>query len=165
MPRIRTFAPQEWKIYKDLRLRALADSPTAFGSTLAEEQKRTDAEWSNRLAAGTDSGMDLPIMAEVEQKLIGLAWGRINRSNPDAANLYQMWVAPGHRRLGIGKMLLEAIVAWAKAKNVSSLNLDVTFRESPAMRFYTTAGFEPSGEPQPFRPGSDVLGLPMRLKL
>jgi GNAT superfamily N-acetyltransferase len=76
-----------------------------------------------------------------------------------------MWVAPGHRRLGIGKMLLEAIVAWAKAKNVSSLNLDVTFRESPAMRFYTTAGFEPSGEPQPFRPGSDVLGLPMRLKL
>ncbi len=40
---VRTFAPHEWPTYKDLRLRALADSPDAFGSTLAAEQGRTDA--------------------------------------------------------------------------------------------------------------------------
>ncbi len=50
MLKIRTFAAQEWEIYKDLRLRALADAPSAFGSTFAEEHKRPDSEWANRLA-------------------------------------------------------------------------------------------------------------------
>ena len=36
-PTIRTFSPGEWRAYRDLRLRALTDSPDAFGRTLAEE--------------------------------------------------------------------------------------------------------------------------------
>ncbi len=162
---IRTFAPHEWRTYRDLRLRALADSPDAFGRTLAEEQGRSDAEWSSRLTSEADSSWDLPLVAEVDGEPIGLAWGRIERSNPDVANLYQMWVAPSHRRLGAGQMLLDAVIAWAKAKNANYLDLGVTCGDSPAMRLYTRAGFEPVGQPRPFRPGSELLGLPMRLNL
>jgi hypothetical protein len=72
-PRIRTFVPHEWSTYRDLRLRALADSPDAFGSTLAEEQDRSDAEWSRRLASGADSRSNLPLVAEVRGEPIGLA--------------------------------------------------------------------------------------------
>ena len=68
-PHIRTFAQHEWAVYKDLRLRALADSPDAFGSTLAKEQNRSDAEWASRLAAGVNS-WDLPLVAEVDGKPI-----------------------------------------------------------------------------------------------
>jgi GNAT superfamily N-acetyltransferase len=164
-PKIRTFAPREWSTYKDLRLRSLADSPDAFGRTLAEERDRADAEWSNRLTSATDRNWDLPLMAELDEEAIGLAWGRIERSTPDVANLYQMWVAPDHRRLGAGRMLLEAIIAWARARNVCYLDLGVTCGDNPAIRLYTRAGFERLGEPELLRPGSDLLAQPMRLKL
>jgi len=163
-PNIRTFAQPEWATYKDLRLRALADSPDAFGSTLAREQYLSDADWSGRLAGGANS-WDLPLVAEVDGEPIGLAWGRIEKSNPDVANLYQMWVAPSYRRLGAGKMLLDAVIAWARAKNASYLELGVTCGDSPARRLYSRAGFEPVGQPQLFRPGSELLGQMMRLKL
>ena len=163
--KVRPFAPHEWTTYKDLRLRALADSPDAFGSTLAAEQDRSDAVWSSRLASGAGSGLDLPLMAEVDGKPVGLAWARIDRDDPGLAYLYQMWVAPDHRRLGLGQMLLDGVVAWAKAKNASYLDLGVTDRDSPAMRLYRRAGFVPVGQPEPLRPGSDLLGLSMRLDL
>ena len=164
-PKVRKFTPQEWETYRDLRLRALAGSPDAFGSTLAAERDRPDAEWANRLVLGADSNWDLPLLAEVDLEPIGLAWGRIDKTNPDVANLYQMWVAPTHRRLGAGKMLLEAVIIWARARDVNYLDLGVTFRNSPAMRLYTRAGFQPVGEPQPLRQGSELLGQPMRLVL
>ena len=164
-PSIRPFAPNEWTIYKDLRLRSLADSPDAFGRTLAEEREHLDAEWSSRLESGANSGLDLPLVAEVDDRPVGLAWGRIAESNPDVVHLHQVWVAPGHRGLGIGHALLETVIAWARAKNACYLALGVTLRDSPAMRLYRRSGFEPIGEPQPLRQGSKLLAQPMRLKL
>jgi GNAT superfamily N-acetyltransferase len=164
-PKIRTLAPHEWGIYRDLRLRALADSPDAFGSTLAEEQDRSDAEWLRRLASGADSRANLPLVAEIRDEPIGLAWGRIETSDPEVAALYQMWVAPSHRGLGAGQMLLEAVIAWARARNASYIDLSVTCGDRPARRLYERAGFKPRGEPQPLRPGSTLLVQPMRLAL
>jgi len=37
-------------IFKAVRLRALQDTPTAFGSTYAQESQLTDADWINRVA-------------------------------------------------------------------------------------------------------------------
>ena len=161
---IRTISPQEWKNYKDLRLRALADSPDAFGSTLAEEEKRSDSAWKSRLA-GDDSALNYPLGAEVDGEKIGLAWGRIKESDPDLANLYQMWVAPSHRGLGVGEMLLKRVIAWAVEKDALVLELGVTVRDSSAMRLYTRLGFEPVGETEPLRPGSAFFCQSMRLKL
>lgn len=76
-----------------------------------------------------------------------------------------MWVAPGHRGLGAGRMLLEAVIAWAKAQNASYLDLGVTCGDRPARRLYERAGFKPKGKPQPLRPGSTLLVQPMRLAL
>jgi hypothetical protein len=49
---VRKFAPHEWRLYRDLRLRALRELPDAFGSTFAREAERTDDEWTARLSAG-----------------------------------------------------------------------------------------------------------------
>ncbi|HEX5019283.1 MAG TPA: GNAT family N-acetyltransferase, partial [Candidatus Binatia bacterium] len=111
------------------------------------------------------SRLDLPLVAEVGREPIGLAWGRIEISSLDVAHLYQMWVAPSYRRLGVGRMLLEAVIAWAKAANACYLALGVTCGDSPAMRLYVRAGFQPLGDPEPLRPGSELLAQPMRLTL
>jgi GNAT superfamily N-acetyltransferase len=164
-PKIRCLAEHEWAIYKDLRLAALAESPDAFGSTFAKEAQRSDAEWANRLTSGVNSSWDFPIVAEIDRQPIGLAWGRIEESNPTVANLYQVWVHPNYRRLGTGQLLLEAVTTWATGKQAHFLELGVTRGDTPAMRLYTRAGFEPVGQPQPIRPGAELLGQRMQLKL
>jgi len=164
-PSVRTLMVDEWRVYKELRLRALADSPEAFGRTLAEENGRSDEEWAGRLASGADSRWNLPLVVEVDGESVGLAWGRIDPSDPDRASLYQMWVAPPHRGRGAGRMLLEAVIVWSRARNASYLDLGVTCGDSPARRLYESAGFKPLGEPRSLRPGSQLLEQPMRLGL
>jgi len=165
VPSIRPLATDDWRLYRDLRLRALADSPDAFGSTLAAETGRPDAEWARRLASSADARVSLPLAAELGGELVGLAWGRIDTSAPAVAALYQMWVAPTHRGRGVGQKLLEAVIAWATAQNASFLDLGVTCGDSPARRLYERAGFKPVGAPGPLRPGSTVLAQSMRLEL
>lgn len=164
-PRIRKFTAGEWKTYQNIRLQALADSPDAFGTTLSEAQERSDAEWSHRLASGANSDRDLPLLAEVDGHPAGLAWGHIEEADRNVAYLFQMWVAPGYRRLGIGQMLVETVIAWGREKGASFLELGVTYRDSPAMRLYRRAGFEPAGKLEPVRPGSELLSQQMRLIL
>ena len=156
-PSIRPIRPDEWSQYRDLRLRALADSPDAFGSTLAKERGRPDTEWLSRLESAADIRWNLPLFAESGNEPVGLAWDRIERSSPDVANLYQMWVAPHYRGRGIGQMLLEAVIAWARQAGVEQLALGVTLGETPAMSLYSRAGFVPSGRPQSLCEGSDLL--------
>ena len=114
---VRPFLPHEWRIYRDLRLRALADSLDAFSRMLAEE-RAVQTEWSSRLASGADAHCNIPLVAELGAEPIGLAWGRIDPSKPDVAHLHRMWVDPGFRRLGAAQMLLDTIIAWATAANV-----------------------------------------------
>ncbi len=164
-PSIRTFESHEWRTYRYLRLRALEDSPDAFGSTLAEEQARPDKEWSTQLSSATASASDLPLVAEVDGEPVGLAWGRIDPSEWQTAHLYQLGVAPRARGVGAGRLLLYAVIAWARTANIRYLALDVTCGNTPATRLYTRAGFKPVGNPAPLRPASPLLEQPMRLEL
>src|SRR5262249_57467397 len=116
-----------------------------------------------RWASDADHLWDRPVVAEIDREPVALAWGRIDQANPDVANLYQMWVAPSHRRLGVGKMLLEAVIAWARARNSRYLDLTVTCGDNSAMRLYIRAGFQATGEAQPFRAGSELLSQQIQL--
>jgi ribosomal protein S18 acetylase RimI-like enzyme len=164
-PLVRLFSAEEWPLYRSLRLRALAQAPEAFGGTLANEQDRPDAEWARRLAVGLSSGWDFPAVVEVAGEPVGLAWGHFDPAEPKVARLYQVWVAPTHRRLGAGQALLEAVIAWARARQADYLDLDVTVGDTPAARLYARAGFQPNGPLAPLRAGSSLLEQPQRLNL
>ena len=160
---IRRFGPREWRSYCELRLRSLEESPDAFGRTLEEEKARSDEAWATRLASA--STFDLPLVAEANGQMVGLAWGRIEAKSADTARLFQMWVAPDHRRHGIGQMLLDAVIRWAAAAGAREIALAAACGDTPAMRLYLRSGFEPAGAPEPIRPGSTHLSLPMRLAI
>lgn len=164
-PHIREFLTNEWPLYRALRLRALADSPEAFGSTLAGEQVCSESWWVDRLSAGVASVTDLPLLAEVDGEPAGLSWGRIEPEQPETAHVYQVWVAPEARGRGAGRLLLESVLVWAKGQGVGAVELNVTCGDRPARRLYDRAGFVPFGAPEPIRPGSELLEQPMRLEL
>ncbi len=165
VPSIRPIESHEWRMYRDLRLRSLADSPDAFGTTLAQARERSEEQWSSQLASGAASRSELPLLAVVNGQPGGLAWAKIESSEREKADLYQMWVAPDYRKTGAGRMLLAAGITWARSSGARFLALGVTCGDTPARRLYSSAGFEPTGAPRPLRRESTVLVQPMRLDL
>ena len=47
---IRALAPASWRLWRELRLAALADAPGAFASRLADWRDADEARWRARLA-------------------------------------------------------------------------------------------------------------------
>ena len=82
MVSIRRLGEEEWRAYRDLRLRVLGDAPDSFGSTLDRERGRSDDEWAARVSAGANSESDLPLVVQEHTGLVGLAWGKILPAAP-----------------------------------------------------------------------------------
>ena len=162
---IRPFTADEWPAYRAIRLRALADAPDAFGSTLAAEEALTSETWAARLARGTTSGIDRALAAEMNGALVGLAWAKEDGEDSAIVNLFQMWVAPEARGLGVAGALLEEAVRWATERGAHALQLGVTCTNVAAVRLYERAGFVDAGVREPLRPGSELMEQRMRLML
>lgn len=140
---IRPLAADEWQAYRDLRLRSLAESPDAFCATLADEQQRSPDNWAARVAAAAVSGHDRPVVAERAGALLGLVWAKTDGDDPGAVNLFQMWVAPEGRGLGVGAQLLAHAVEWARARGAARVQLGVFDSAVAALHLYRRAGFVP----------------------
>lgn len=162
---IRSIQPDEWPAYREVRLRALQESPDAFGSTYAAEAARNDAMWASRVSAASASGQDKALFAWIGSDICGLAWCKVSNAEPGVADLFQMWVAPDFRGRGVAAALLREIVAYARSAGVATLRLGVTVAESPAMRLYRAFGFEPVGAIEPLREGSTLMAQTMHLDL
>ena len=162
---VRSFSPAEWPIYKALRLRALEESPNAFGSTLALELERTDTAWCERLENAASSGQDRAFLAEFEGTPAGLAWAKADPNDPSTVHILQMWVAPNARGRGVGDTLLKAAIHWAMKYGASCVKLGATCGNTPAIRLYQRAGFVQLGGTEPIRAGSAVLAQNMVLAL
>ncbi len=98
--------------YKAVRLCALRDTPSAFGSTYARESEFTDADWRQR-SANLCTPRSIGFLAH-DENYCGIAVSFLNEQNPQNAELMSMWVAPDHRRTGTGRLLVEAIESWAR---------------------------------------------------
>jgi ribosomal protein S18 acetylase RimI-like enzyme len=61
-----------------------------------------------------------------------------------------MWVAPTHRRQGIGQTLVEAVVTWARSRKIRTLLLLVTSNNESAIKFYQRLGFALTGYTEPY---------------
>jgi len=65
---VRRVRAGEWRALRALRLRALAEAPNAFGSTLARESAFPDDTWRERAAA---AALRQSIAADVEALILG----------------------------------------------------------------------------------------------
>lgn len=163
MIEVRTATPGDWRRVRDLRLRALADSPDAFGSTLQRERDHAKREWL-RWISGWESAVNRLVVAVGGDEWIGMAVG--SRSGDDErAHLYAMWVDPRARRTGVGRRLVDAVLTWAGAEGATEIELGVTAINRDAVVFYERLGFADTGERHPLRDGSPLEVVVMRRRL
>ena len=52
MTDVQSVGPEDWAAVREIRLRALADSPSAFASTLDREEAMAECDWRARLENG-----------------------------------------------------------------------------------------------------------------
>lgn len=162
-PSIRTFAPHEWGTYRDLRLRALADSPDAFGSTLERETTYGREHWLRWIGGWGESDNALFVGVEGET-WAGMAVGA-HHPGDELAHLYGMWVDPERRGRGIGRALVDAVLGWAAARDAAAIELGVTTTNDVAVAFYRASGFVETGDVEPLREGSPLELFLMRRPL
>jgi ribosomal protein S18 acetylase RimI-like enzyme len=142
--------------FKSVRLRALQDSPFAFGSTFEKESKLSDADWQRR-AAERDGTRSITYLAWDQGEACGIAAGFIDAENDNSAHLVSVWVAPTHRTRGIGKLLVLGVIDWARIRGVARLHLMVTSNNDAAIGFYQQLGFQKTGRTEPYPNDSTVV--------
>jgi ribosomal protein S18 acetylase RimI-like enzyme len=136
-------------LFKEVRLRALQDTPSAFGSTFARESQLTDAEWIDR-AIRWDGEKGIGFLAMDEGVACGIAGSFLDANDATRAQLISMWTAPTHRQQGVGHLLVDEVAAWARLRGARTLQLMVTSVNEPAMRFYERLGFMRTGRTGPY---------------
>ena len=141
--------PQNALIFKAVRLCALRDTPNAFGSTYEKESQLTDADWVKR-AAQWNGERSVGFLARDGGTACGIAGSFLDQDDVTRAHLVSMWTAPTHRRRGIGRLLVNEILGWARLRRARTLQLMVTCNNEPAIMFYQRLGFTPTGRTEPY---------------
>jgi GNAT superfamily N-acetyltransferase len=147
---VRRIRPDEGLRLRTLRLRALADAPMAFGSTLREEAGFAEEIWHSRASRGASEDDRATFVAERSGDWVGIATGLAQDPDGGAgAVLVGMFVAPEARRVQVGMSLVKAVIGWAQARGERQLRLWVTDTNAPALALYRRAGFRPTGRSRP----------------
>jgi len=156
---IRQVGSADWERLRDARLRALADAPYAYSSTLASKRAFADEVWQER-ATPRETGCAFAV--ERGGRFDAIVSGFV-ADDSGAVHLVGMWVAPELRRTGVGRLLVDAIVDWARARRARRVCLCVESGNAEARRLYERCGF---GRTDPLPrlpyepgPGADVLVL------
>jgi GNAT superfamily N-acetyltransferase len=163
---IRRIQPDDGPELRAVRLAALADTPSAFGSTWATEAERSDDEWSDR-ARWASSGTDrITLLARQGNRVVGIAGGYREEIATAEVDLVSMWTDPAARRTGVGQRLVGAVIEWAANTGASSVGLWVTRGNSPAQLLYESMGFRETGEyqPLPSDPCKDEVRMVLELR-
>lgn len=156
---VRPLGPGDAAPFQAFRLRALREAPEAFGSTY-DEEVGLSLETVAGLLAPEDGPAQVVLGAFTAEApggdaLVGMAVCHRERRTKarHKATVGGMFVAPEARGLGVGRALLERVVAEARGwPGVEKLTLTVVERATAARALYRAAGFRPYGlEPDSLR--------------
>lgn len=142
---IRRLLPTDAAIFRALRLAALQESPSAFGSSDEEERAVSIPTIEARLTERPDRGV---FGAFHGDELVGLA--ALGRESLDKlahkAFVWGLYVSPEYRGRGIARSLMAEVLGLARAApGVLQVNLSVNASHVGAIRLYESFGFRSFG--------------------
>lgn len=139
--------------FRQIRLQAISDSPSAVWPTYEEEARRTVKEIEARILM-TDT--QVVFGAFIDSVLVGIAG--LRREPLDQvrhkAVLWGVFVSPDLRREGLARKLFARIQSFACGEGVLQIHLCVNAENARARNLYRSLGFESFGvEPRAMRVG------------
>ncbi|MDT0448103.1 GNAT family N-acetyltransferase [Streptomyces hesseae] len=142
MMEIRVLCPDDWLLWRELRLAALAESPGAFGSRLADWQGDGDRE--ERWRARLDLPGSINLVAVLDGHPVGMVSG-VPGPHAGTAELISLWVAAAVRGRGVGDRLMGAVEQWAIGRGAERLRLAVMPGNEHALALYRRHGLRDTG--------------------
>jgi GNAT superfamily N-acetyltransferase len=155
---VQAIGPDDWKLWRELRLAALSEAPYAFGSQLADWADAPEERWRERLSVPGA----YQVIASIDGTPAGMAGGFPGDA---AAELVSMWVAPAGRGKGVGNALMAAIEDWARSLGATALKLSVVDGNDPAHNLYLRHGYVDTDELGDLMPDGVRRELVMRKPL
>lgn len=149
---IQRLAPIEIERLRTLRLSALQDAPDSFGTTFEEAVKWPIETWVQQL---THLATFVAVLSDAD---VGLVRGAPSSVTKGGARLISLWVAPEARGKGIARLLIDAVIDWARTEGFTELRMGVSDGNEPAIALYDRLGFERTGEVSRLPPPREHLG-------
>ncbi|MEV0109561.1 GNAT family N-acetyltransferase [Nocardia sp. NPDC050799] len=133
---VRQLQVAEWAVFRQIRLRSLADAPYAFGSTLDEARRRGERDWRELLVRRAQF---VAAAADTAVGTVGVT------GDGGVLHLISMWVAPEARGTGVADLLLHAVLDHAPVRGGDRIRLEVVEGNIAAERLYFRHGFRRTG--------------------
>ncbi|HEU5013192.1 MAG TPA: GNAT family N-acetyltransferase [Roseiflexaceae bacterium] len=137
---IRTTHENDMRAYRELRLEALKNHPTAFGMDYETSAAQPESYWLERLQANDDRAT---FVAESGGQFVGMAgiFWESNVKEHHAGYIWGVYVRPAWRGAGVADSLIAACLAWAREHELRLVRLSVNATNGAAIRCYLRHGF------------------------
>ncbi len=156
--RVAPLTEDDWVVLRDIRLRALAESPTSFGSTFAQEEAFAEERWRERARGSVTNRLFVAWHGDV---VVGLSG--VFDEGDGSAQIVSVWVDPAHRRRGVARALTSAALHGARSRGFETVHLWVTETNPGARALYEGLGFAATGRRQPLPHDSSLDEVELRL--
>jgi RimJ/RimL family protein N-acetyltransferase len=159
---VRRVRAADWPLLKTQRIAMVADTPIAYGETLAQVQARPDEHWQGKAASQEHGGVLTRLLAFTESgELAGAAGGWADETGAPRTFVVGVYIAPAHRGQGLLATLVQRIAEWSIEHGRPELVLEVA-RENPrAVAAYEKLGFTATGESHPHELYPEITELVM----
>jgi GNAT superfamily N-acetyltransferase len=148
---VRTVGADEAASLRELRLRALADAPTVFASTLAAESALDDDHWRQLVEEAIAGERGTIAVAVHAERWVGMAGGYWFDRDRGIAQLWGLFVEPSARGGGTGAALVGAVRDWSATQGATFVRLGIIEPADELRRLYVRLGFVALDDPAPMR--------------
>ena len=151
---IHLLTPDDFALWKTIRLEALAENPPAYDGAFEEESERSDALWVKDL----ETSFVFIYMAD--ERPVGMAGYYLSsfKKKRHMGTVFTVYVQQAFRGKGVMDWLMPALCYHARDSGIEQLHLSVGTYNTPALRCYERHGFAIYGtEPRTIKIGDDYI--------
>lgn len=143
--RLITLQPDEWEKYREIRIAALTQAPTAFGTSVKKIKSFPPKEWQDRLKKAAEEKDMWIYFAQIGDEIIGMTGARRDsgEASHHVAMIFSVFVKESFRGKGYAKKLLTSILdKLANQPDIIKAKLHVVSTQKEAISLYKRCGFK-----------------------